>query len=360
MTHSRVERGAARRRARHRLLGVLAAIALVIAGAGAAAVYLQLTRQPERVIASVDEVSLPYTESVAAESPTSTTAAKADAVPLVEVPNVVGRLGNEASSLLAAAGLKLSATVDADARVADQEPDAGSVVASGTVVSLTVAQPATAPAKNAAAAQTFVVCIDPGHQGRSDTKKEPVGPGSSETKPRVAGGATGVSTGIPEYEIALQIAMNLKRRLEDEGVKVVMTRTTNDVNLSNAERAQMANAAKAALFVRIHANGSGDSRAAGVSTLYPGPTSWTSKIESRSKKAADTVQRAILTATGAPNDGVTPRTDLAGFNWATVPSILVECGYLSNPVEDKLLSSPQYQDKIAMGIATGVLRYLER
>ena len=364
MTQSRAERGAARRRTRHKLFGVAAAIALVIAAVAAVALYAQSTKEPERVVASADEAVLPYTESVASTSAStsasSTALASAKAVPLVEVPNLIGRLGSEAVSLLAAAGLKPSTTVDAAARIADQDPDAGSVVASGTVVSLTVvaAQPATAKPKTASKA--VVVCIDPGHQEHSDTKKEPVGPGSSDMKARVAGGATGVATGIPEYEIALQIAMNLKHRLEADGIKVVMTRTTNDVSMSNAERAQIANSAKAALFVRIHANGSPDSRAAGVSTLYPGSTPWTNKIEERSKRAAGIVQRAVLTTTGAPNDGVTLRSDLAGFNWATVPSVLVECGYLSNPVEDRLLSSPQYQDKVAIGIAAGVQRYLGR
>ena len=361
MTQSRVERGAARRRARHRLIAVVAVIVLTLAGVGAALAYAQLSKKPERVIASAEEPILPYSEDASSASVPETAAAGAGAIPLVEVPNVVGRLGDEASNLLAAAGLRLSTPIDAAVRVADQEPQAGSIVASGTVVSLTVAVAETAaPAQVTPSGKPLVVCIDPGHQEHSDTKKEPVGPGSSEMKARVAGGATGVTTHIPEYETALQISMNLKRRLEAAGVQVVMTRTTNAVSISNAERAQMANAAKADLFVRIHGNGSGDSSAAGVSTLYPGPTQWTGKIEAPSKEAADTVQRAVLTATGAPNDGVRPRTDLAGFNWATVPSILVECGYLSNPVEDKLLASPQYQDKVAMGIATGVLRYLGR
>jgi len=52
--------------------------------------------------------------------------------------------------------------------------------------------------------------------------------------------------------------------------------------------------------------------------------------------------------------------DLSGFNWSTVPTVLVECGFLSNPVEDRLLASPHYQDKLATGIADGVMAYLEQ
>ena len=139
-----------------------------------------------------------------------------------------------------------------------------------------------------------------------------------------------------------------------------MTRTTNDVNRSNAQRAQIANRAGASLFLRIHANGSADSRKAGVSTLYPGATKWSRATAAPSRRAATLVQRAVLGSTSAVNDGLHPRTDQSGFNWCTRPSILVECGYLSNPVEDRLLTSPKYQDKIAAGITAGVLRYLGR
>ena len=310
-------------------------------------------------MASAD--TLPYTESDESSSTTGTKlgsnwqASASTTETLVEVPDVVGRPIADAQQLLYTAGLTPAVPAGSSGNVQNQEPRAGSVVPVSTTVNLTLV--AAAP-KNTKPGKTVVVCIDPGHQARSDTKKEPIGPGSTTMKPRVAGGATGVETGIPEYEIALQISMNLKRRLEAAGVRVVMTRTTNDVNISNAERAQIANKAKAALFVRVHANGSPEAGAAGISTLYPGDTQWTRAIMGKSKQAADLVQRAALTATGAPNDGITPRTDLAGFNWAQVPSVLVECGYLSNPVEDRLLASPAYQDKVAMGIASGVLRYL--
>ena len=73
----------------------------------------------------------------------------------------------------------------------------------------------------------------------------------------------------------LQIATNLKSRLEADGVTVVMTRTTNDVNLSNAERAQFANAAGADLLIRIHADTSTDASLCGQYTLYPAKNAWT-------------------------------------------------------------------------------------
>ena len=153
--------------------------------------------------------------------------------------------------------------------------------------------------------------------------------------------------------------MNLKEALERRGVKVVMTRTTNDVNLSNSERARIANRAKADLFVRVHGDGSPDSSTAGITTLYPGKTKWTAATSEPSRRAAQLVHRAVVAQTGAADRGVVARTDLSGFNYAVVPSILIECGFLSNPVEDKLLSSPHYQDKLAEGMAKGIVRYLE-
>jgi N-acetylmuramoyl-L-alanine amidase len=132
------------------------------------------------------------------------------------------------------------------------------------------------------------------------------------------------------------------------------------VNLSNAQRAQIANRAKASLFLRIHMNGSPSARQAGLSTLYPAVTRWTKATSAPSRRAAAVIQQSALSATGAPSDGLHARSDLAGFNWCTRPSVLVECGYMSNRVEDRLLASPKYQDKVAAGITRGVLAYLGR
>jgi N-acetylmuramoyl-L-alanine amidase len=217
----------------------------------------------------------------------------------------------------------------------------------------------TVAANIAAQPKQHVVVIDPGHQAHSDLGREPVGPGSGIRKAKSTGGATGIATHVAEYEIALQISNNLASRLRKAGIKVVMTRTTNDVNLSNAERATLANRSKADLFVRIHGNASPEPSKAGVSTLYPAANKWGRPYSVTSKQAALRIQRGVLSATGAQDNGLEPRGDLAGFNFAKVPSVLVECGFLSNPVEDRLLGSPHYQDKVAQGIADGVLAYLE-
>lgn len=310
--------------------------------------------------------------ATAAPAASSEGAASTPATTGVEVPSVVGLSMDEARVVLDAAGLGYqSRAQDATATgsalvVVDQDPVSGVLALAGRSVVLTVREGSAAvrslgtSGDNASKKRVRgVVCIDPGHQAFADITPEPIGPKSKKTKHRVTGGATGVATRIPEYELTLQISTNLKRQLEERGIEVVMTRTTSDVNISNSERAKIANKAKADLFVRVHCDGSPDSEAAGISTLYPGKNRWTKPIARRSRTAALLVQESVVDATGAIDRGVTPRTNLSGFNWAKVPSVLVECGFLSNPVEDRLLASPHYQDKLARGIADGVVDFLE-
>jgi len=306
----------------------------------------------------------------AAAAPESVVATVAVATQMVEVPSVEGLALIEAKLVLESAGLVVTSreagapvAKGETATVTSQEPSAGDMAAPGDTIRLVVPPAAVAAAKKQDSAKKsgdgFVVCIDPGHQAHSNSTPEPIGPGAKATKPSVSGGATGVSTGIPEYEITLQIAMNLKKRLESQGVKVVMVRTVNDVDIVNSKRAAIANKANADLFIRIHADGSPNSSVVGISTLYPASNKWTRSFAGESKTAAVMVQKAMIQSTGAVDRGAIKRSDLSGFNWAKVPSVLVETGFLSNRVEDKLLASPHYQDKLAEGIAAGAMKYLK-
>lgn len=290
---------------------------------------------------------------------------------MVEVPQLVGVRTDEAVVVLETAGFKVR-VLESGASVADpaqrvvlaQNPTAATVLSvDSTVTIVTPPTPAVlASASIAPVTKTRkpkgVVCIDPGHQAHSDSKLEPVGPGSKSEKPRATGGATGVVTAVPEHEIALQVSMNLKKRLEDAGFKVVMTRTTNDVRLSNAQRASIANRAKADLFLRIHCGVSTNATDSGVSTYYPVKNHWTEPIVRPSRSAAKKIDAALSNVTGSTPRGPLTRAGIAGFNWSKVPSVFVEVGYLSNPVEDKLLSSPNHQDKVAEGLARGIVAFV--
>lgn len=204
----------------------------------------------------------------------------------------------------------------------------------------------------------YTVCIDPGHQQKADLSYEPDGPGSSIKKYKVAGGASGIKTRTPEYEITLKIGLKLKQILESKQVKVVMTRTTNDVNISNIGRAEIANNANANLFIRIHADGAADKSTNGISTLYPANNSWTSGFYLKSKKAAEIIQDQLVKWTGRKSNGIKPRKDITGFNWSKVPCVVSETGFLSNAQEDLLINSDAEQQRIANGLAEGILKYL--
>jgi len=339
------------------LIGSIVAAAVMLASA---AMIVARGGFPVRAAAPQKATAQPVsTKSTSATVDTSATP--------VEVPALVGLKLDEAKLILKSAGLTVVVRREAAGRLSEptvstQDPASGALARTGAVV--TIALPEAASEKKSASKGsvkpgTYVVCIDPGHQSRSDSKTEPIGPGSAVRKPRITGGTTGAFTGAPEYETVLQIATNLKTRLEAAGVTVVMTRTTNDENLSNAERAQLANAARADLLVRLHADSSTNEELAGISTLYPAASAWTQPIAESSKRAADLVQSAVVKRTRAVNAGVAERGDLAGFNWSTVPAVLVAVGYPSNRVEDRLLISPNYQDTLAQGMADGILTYLK-
>lgn len=204
-----------------------------------------------------------------------------------------------------------------------------------------------------------VAVIDPGHQGRANLEPEPIGPGAKEKKAKVQGGTTGVSSKRPEYKVTLEISKKLKSALESYGIKVMMIRETNDVNISNAERAKMASKSNADLFIRIHADGDLDANKNGISTLYPALNEWTTSIYEESLKAASIIQESTVKATKHKDNGTVARSDISGFNWSTVPVVLVETGFLTNPQEDALLNDAGYQETLASGIADGVVKYLK-
>ncbi|MBR2705240.1 MAG: N-acetylmuramoyl-L-alanine amidase [Clostridia bacterium] len=204
-----------------------------------------------------------------------------------------------------------------------------------------------------------VIVIDPGHQTRGNSEKEPIGPGASETKAKVTGGATGVSTGQTEYNLNLKVALKLRDALEAKGYTVIMTRTTNDVNISNSERAKIANEAGAAVFIRIHANSVDSSSTKGVLTMCQTSSNvYNGDLAGESYKLSKAVLNNFVEATGAVNKGVTRTDTMSGINWCTVPTTIVEMGFLSNPEEDELMATDEYQDKMVSGMVNGIIEYL--
>ncbi|MBI5231556.1 MAG: N-acetylmuramoyl-L-alanine amidase [Coriobacteriales bacterium] len=205
-----------------------------------------------------------------------------------------------------------------------------------------------------------VVVIDPGHQANGDSSTEPIGPGASQRKPKVTTGASGVSTGQTESSLNLKVSLRLRDELKSRGVKVIMVRTKQGVNIANSERAAVANRNHADLFIRIHADSIDSRSRSGLSTLVPAKNQWTGPIVKKSTQAGRDVHNAVIAATGATDRGIVPRSDMSGFNWSKRPCLIVEMGFLSNPAEDRKLATSSYQNKIADGLADGVVKYLKR
>ena len=153
---------------------------------------------------------------------------------------------------------------------AEQETKEAGTVSENENTTVEESQGVTAPA-DTGIKNNRIVAIDPGHQSRGNSEKEPIGPGASTMKAKVAGGTRGAATGKPEYELTLEISLKLKEELLRRGYTVVMIRETNDVNISNAERAQIANTSGASAFLRIHADGSDNSSVSGATALCPTP-----------------------------------------------------------------------------------------
>lgn len=208
------------------------------------------------------------------------------------------------------------------------------------------------------AANGRIIAIDAGHQAKGNQEKEPVGPGSSTLKAKVASGTEGISTKLPEYKLTLAVSQKVKRILEERGYKVVMIRETNDVNISNAERAKTANKSGASAFVRIHANSLDNSTVAGVLTMcQTSGNPYNGELHEKSYSLSRKITDSISSATGFKNRGVQETDSMSGINWCTIPVSIVEMGFMSNPEEDQKMAQDEYQEKIAAGIADGIDAY---
>ena len=200
-----------------------------------------------------------------------------------------------------------------------------------------------------------VIAIDPGHQNKGMKDLEPNGPGSDQMKAMLTSGTQGVATKLPEYRLNLQVGLLLRNELIARGYTVVMIRESNDVSLSNVQRAQIANRAKAAAFVRIHANGSENAAKQGAYTICQTKKNpYNADLHPKSLQLSRKVLDGFIAATNQRELAIWETDTMTGINWAEVPSTILEMGYMSNPEEDKRMAEDAFQQAAARGVADGL------
>lgn len=208
----------------------------------------------------------------------------------------------------------------------------------------------------------ILVSIDPGHQSPNVdmSAQEPNAPGSSTMKTKATGGTSGRYSGIPEYQLNLDISLMLRDALEEEGYDVVMTREDNDTAISNAERATLANEAGADFAVRIHANGSENSGANGALVLIgSAQNAYVGNLYEQSYALGQTVLNSYCETTGMQNLGVQANDTMTGINWSQVPVIILEMGFMTNETDDLNMADEAYRAKMVEGIVKGIDKYCE-
>jgi len=170
------------------------------------------------------------------------------------------------------------------------------------------------------------VVIDPGHGGND-------------------GGA--YHKGVKEADLNLKVARKLKKELERKGMKVVMTRYS-DQTMSITTRANIANRYPNSILVSIHFNGHRSSQPRGIETFY---------VSSTGRRIASQIQSRLISALKSKNRGIKYTTGLSLLTKTKAPAVLVECGFLSNSYERNRCNTDWYQTVTARKIAEGIVAY---
>lgn len=210
-----------------------------------------------------------------------------------------------------------------------------------------------------------IIVIDAGHQAKGNSETEPLGPGSDEMKPKVSSGTSGEFSHMEEYELNLRVALALRDELIKRGYSVVMIRETHNVDISNAERAQIANECHADAFIRIHANSweTADKKGAMVvCQTKENPFPDCRAVYTESRKLSECLLDAYCESSGIGrygSDGASIwETDtMSGINWSAVPTTILEMGFMSNQADDLRMAEEDFAQDAATGIANGLNNY---
>jgi N-acetylmuramoyl-L-alanine amidase len=179
----------------------------------------------------------------------------------------------------------------------------------------------------------MLIVVDPGHGGD-------------------APGAIG-STGVKEKDLALDIAQRLNKLLISGGAETHMVRDS-DISVPYQIRHNIANELNADIFVSIHINAYNNNKINGVETLYcPSDTK-------DSLKLAEAVHKAMLDRLDLADRGIFKRTDIVVLRETSMPAVMAEIGYITNPEDEKKLMNPEFRQQAAQALYNGLIEYLSR
>lgn len=242
---------------------------------------------------------------------------------------------NEAGSLSALLSLVFNKILGPILNIAGDQP---SSAATKNITRPSVKSPTSSatPVQASSALRGKTIVVDPGHGGSN--------PGA-------------VANGVQEDDINLAVSLKLREQLQKAGANVIMTRQADNMvapaGSSNgqdlAARVEIAEANQADLFIAIHANDNEDSQIAGAMTFFP---------SGKSDELATAVQSEVVSVTNAIDKGTSPATFYV-LRQTSMPSILIEMGFVSNPAEAARLNSDDYQNQLSLGIFNGIVRYFD-
>ncbi len=200
------------------------------------------------------------------------------------------------------------------------------------------------------------VCVDPGHQGVELYAKEPMGPGLSGYHKTSNGQAQGVATRRYESVVVLEVGKKLRNALLQEGATVVMTREDQETPVKNVRRAEIANESGSHVFIRLHCDNSGNKKARGIFVYIPLSSTYAKAVADKDTyhEYGEILLKAMQKATGVTKGTVRQNNSYVASNWATMPTFLIEMGFMSNEEDDILVSTPDFQEKIIAGMIDGI------
>lgn len=203
-----------------------------------------------------------------------------------------------------------------------------------------------------------IVVIDPANQAVVNAEQVEIGPNTDETKQGASMGNVGTTLGTKESELNLTYARLLKAELELRGYEVILTRDTDEINLSNKARAELANESSATAFVRIQMNYSENSALTGVMAVcMPADSPYNAQLYNDSYRLATRLLEGVLNNTACENQGIYETDQMTAINWSNIPVALVKLGYLSNAEDEGKLVDASYQQQIIKGLADGLDAY---